>query len=278
MEPGQQWPFPQALQAALVFSANDASYALAQRVSGSLARFAALMTYAAGEMGLTDHPVLHDPAGLDGTEGFEGGNLISAWDVAIIARDLMAIPSLAAIVAARQLDFRGPNGTVYGLHNQNLFFLATYPGAIGVKTGLTDRAGFCVAEEAVRGGRHMLAVVLNGKNSYQSAAFLLSLGFATPVGKEHESAPVLPPLAVPAPPGPPTPAKVLRMAAESDAEGPATTTTVPTRHDAPKSSAARIGIEAGVAFAGVVMVVGGALWAARGRWPRRKTGAHRRRR
>lgn len=199
MQAGQVWPFDQVLQGMLVFSANDAAYAMAVRVSGSLAGFARTMRLAATQIGLRDHPVLEDPAGLDGNEGYRGGNLISAWDLAVTARDLMANPALASIVAERQLDFTGPDGTLYGLDNQNLYFLNTYPGAIGVKTGLTANAGFCVAEEAERQGRHMLAVVLHGYNSYESAAYLLDKGFATPV-KAEAGDPKLPPVREPEPP------------------------------------------------------------------------------
>jgi serine-type D-Ala-D-Ala carboxypeptidase (penicillin-binding protein 5/6) len=206
MTVGQTWPLNDTLQALLVFSANDAAYALAQRVSGSLSRFAATMQDAAAQLGMTDHPVLRDPAGLDGTEGFEGGDRLSPWDVAIAARALMANPQLAAIVGMRQLNFVGPGHVVYGLFNQNLYFLDTYPGAIGIKTGLTDAAGFCVAEEAERGGRLMLSVVMNGASSYQTAADLLNEGFTTPVQAEPAKAAVLPPIVEPEPPSsvPPT--------------------------------------------------------------------------
>jgi D-alanyl-D-alanine carboxypeptidase (penicillin-binding protein 5/6) len=147
---------------------------------------------------MRDHPIFHDPAGLDGTEGFEGGNRVSAWDLATAARDLMANPELAMIVRMHRLDFTGPDHVVYGLDNQNLYFLDTYPGAIGVKTGLTDAAGFCVAEEAQRGARRMLAIVLNGASSYQTAADLLNKGFATPAGTEP-TADELPAVAEPEP-------------------------------------------------------------------------------
>ena len=79
----------------LVDSANDAAYALAQEISGSLARFGPVMASAAAQMGMTDHPVFRDPAGLDGTEGVGGGNTMSAWDVAIAARDVLANPTCA---------------------------------------------------------------------------------------------------------------------------------------------------------------------------------------
>jgi serine-type D-Ala-D-Ala carboxypeptidase (penicillin-binding protein 5/6) len=200
MTAGQNWPLNDTLQALLVFSANDAAYALAQRVSGSLSGFAATMQEAAAQLGMRDDPVLRDPAGLDGNEGFEGGNRLSAWDIAIAAHALMANPQLAGIVRMKRLDFTGPGNVVYGLFNQNLYFLDTYPGAIGIKTGLTDAAGFCVAEEAQQGGRTMLAIVLNGASSYQTAADLLNLGFATPVRAERATAPVLPPVVEPQPP------------------------------------------------------------------------------
>jgi D-alanyl-D-alanine carboxypeptidase (penicillin-binding protein 5/6) len=276
MEPGQQWTLSEALQSALIFSANDASYALAQRISGSLAAFATVMTDAAGQIGLVDHPVLRDPAGLDGTEGFEGGNLISAWDVATMARDLMADPALADIVRLPQLDFKGPNGTVYGLHNQNLYFLHTYPGAIGVKTGLTDRAGFCVAEEAVRGARHMLAVVLNGTNSYQSAASLLDTGFTTPVAAEPNNGPTLPPVAAPAPSPPPVPT-TLRPRYQQDPVGVAANYPAPQvarRSDDPN----RYKVDAGAAAAVGVVAVLVVIWTLRDISWRRRSGLHWRRR
>ena len=72
MKAGQKWTFSETLRASLIYSANDAAYAMAQRVSGSLPAFGAKMRLAASQMGMRDHPVLHDPAGLDGTEGVAG--------------------------------------------------------------------------------------------------------------------------------------------------------------------------------------------------------------
>jgi len=259
MKPGQMWPLSDTLQALLVFSANDAAYALAQRVSGSLAQFSVSMQEAAAQLGMTDHPILRDPAGLDGTEGFEGGNRMTPWDVAIAARALMANPELAAMVGMKQLDFTGPGHVVYGLDNQNLYFLDTYPGAIGIKTGLTDAAGFCVAEEAERGGRHMLAIVLNGSSSYQTAADLLNRGFATPVQAEPLDAATLPPIVEPEPPAA-LPAKstnnnlVSPQPITADAKG-----LVPGSHQSIAPSAAMAVGAAAVPIAAGVLVVGLAM-------------------
>lgn len=204
MKPGQKWPLSITLHALITDSANDAAYALADDIGGSLQGFAPVMQEAARQIGLSDHPVLEDPAGLDGTLGVNGGNRISAWDLAIMGRDMMANPELAAIAGQRTFDFEGPDGIAYHLVSRNLHFLTTYPGAIGIKTGFTDAAGYCSMEEAVKDGRHMEAVVLNSGNPDLVAADLITAGFTIPVSAEGNS-PVLPAVREPEPPPPPAP-------------------------------------------------------------------------
>ncbi|MGH9105402.1 MAG: D-alanyl-D-alanine carboxypeptidase family protein [Acidimicrobiales bacterium] len=200
IEKGVAWPLGEVLQSLLVLSANDAAYAIAQRISGSLRGFGAVMDRAGSGIGMSDHPVFRDPAGLDGTEGVGGGNLVSARDLAIAGRNLLHVPELAKIVREKSYDFVDPTGAPHDLPSMNYQFLADYPGAIGIKTGLTDRAGYCVMEAATRRGRTLLAVVMNGYNSTQTAIDLLNEGFATPVPAEPE-VDRLPPVALPARPG-----------------------------------------------------------------------------
>ena len=204
MKAGQLWPLNISLHALITDSANDAAYALAEDIGGSLSGFAPVMQEAARQIGMSDHPTLEDPAGLDGSIGFDNGNLISAWDLAVAGRDMMANPELAAIAAEKTYDFTGPDGIGYHLLSRNYHFLASYPGAIGVKTGFTDRAGYCDMEEAEAGGRKMLAVVLASPNPDADAAALITAGFGVPVVKEGAS-PVLPPVTEPEPPKPAPP-------------------------------------------------------------------------
>src|SRR5260370_22955770 len=64
-------------------------------------------------------------------------------------------------------------------HNVNPM-LWSYPGATGLKTGLTDAAGGCVIATATRGNRHLIAVVLNATHhSADDATLLLNYGFST---------------------------------------------------------------------------------------------------
>lgn len=208
MKPGQRWPLSTTLHALITDSANDAAYSLAVDIGGSLAGFAPVMQEAGRQIGLSDHPALEDPAGLDGTEGVAGGNRISAWDLAVMGRDMMANPTLAAIAGQPTFDFKGPDGIAYHIVSRNLHFLLSYPGAIGVKTGYTNAAGFCDIEEADKGGRKMLAVVLHGNNPDALSARLITAGFSIPVGKE-DGYPSLPAVTEPEPPPPPSAATTL---------------------------------------------------------------------
>jgi D-alanyl-D-alanine carboxypeptidase len=208
IEKGVPWSLHDVLESLLVLSANDAAYALAQRISGSLATFGTVMERAAHQLGMTDAPLLRDPAGLDGTEGFEGGNLVSARDLAIAGRDFLQVPELARIVAQRSYHFVDPTGTSHYLPTMNYAFLVSYPGAIGMKTGFTDKAGSCIMAAAKRGRRTMLAVVMDGYDPTQSAIDLLNEGFQTPVPAEP-ARDRLPPPALPRPvPSPGSPSRL----------------------------------------------------------------------
>ena len=145
---------------------------------------------------------------------------MSAWDLAIAARDLMANPALASIVRLTTYRFTGPDGIVYELSSHNRAFLNSYPGAIGVKTGFTDPAGVCVAEEAVRGGRAMLAVVMNGVSPDQTAADAARPGVRHPGRPEATNPGGSPPPRQPEPHPEPAAPRLARRAAAAAARRP----------------------------------------------------------
>jgi len=283
MKAGQVWPFDITMHALLISSSNDAAYALAELVSGSLENFEATMQDAAQQMGMQDHPVLRDPAGLDGSEGLGGGNLLSAWDVAVAARNLMANPYLAGIVAEKSFRFTGPDGIVYEIASHNRAFLNSYPGGDGVKTGYTVPAGVCVAAAAARGNRHMLAVVMNGEFPDKTAGMLLDQGFATAPQAEPIMDPTLPPVSEPAPPDPVAKFRPPSGASSQTAPAPGGGEAVPARTgrlasaEAAKKSAAIL--PPAVAAASIVTILACALaLLARGRRRQRADGLHYRRR
>lgn len=178
MKAGQGWALDPALHALLMVSANDAAYALAEAASGSLETFAADTNAAAARYGMRDS-VFNDPAGFDDAAAFNGGSRVSAYDLAIAARNTLAVPELAAIAALPEYHFTGPSGRQHRLLNHNKL-LKRYPGAVGLKTGYTRRAGHTFVGAATREGRTMIAVILDSDDAYGAASALLDRGFATP--------------------------------------------------------------------------------------------------
>jgi serine-type D-Ala-D-Ala carboxypeptidase (penicillin-binding protein 5/6) len=183
MKAGQVWKFEDVLHALLMVSANDAAVSLAEKVSGSRQEFANVMTQAAQRIGMDDNPVLRDPAGLDDEFSNGGGNLISAHDLAVAARNAMANDQIRQIVSTQIYKFHGGDGNDHRLFNEDLL-LKTYPGAIGMKTGWTTKAGHSFIGAATRDGRTMISVVLGAADIYRTSSALLDKGFATPLSAE----------------------------------------------------------------------------------------------
>ncbi|MBV8159732.1 MAG: D-alanyl-D-alanine carboxypeptidase, partial [Acidimicrobiia bacterium] len=169
--------------ALLMVSANDAAVALAEKVSGSRQAFAGVMAQTAQRIGMDDSPVLQDPAGLDDQFSNGGGNLLSAHDLAVAARNAMANDQIRQIVSTQVYRFQGGDNIDHRLLNEDLL-LKTYPGAIGMKTGWTTKAGHSFIGAATRGGRTMISVVLGAADPYRTSAGLLDKGFSIPVAAE----------------------------------------------------------------------------------------------
>ena len=120
---GQRWKADGLMHALLLASANDAAVALAERAGGgTTAGYQRLFRSEAKTLHLQDGPTLQDPAGLDDEFSVGGGNLISARDLAIVARAFLRQPDLASIVKLPEYRFRGwrrtsaPSGQPRPLH------------------------------------------------------------------------------------------------------------------------------------------------------------------
>ena len=174
---GQRWTADGLLHSMLLASANDAAVAMAEKAGGSTAGYERLFRAEARSLQLQDHPTLHDPAGLDDEFSVDGGNLISARDLAIVARAFLRQADLASIVELPEYRFAGGDGVQHRVVNHNRF-LRTYPGAIGMKTGFTRRSGYTLVAAARRNGHTLIAIVVQSANTIQEASGLLDAGFA----------------------------------------------------------------------------------------------------
>lgn len=179
LQAGEKWNANGLLHAMLIASLNDAAFALAEASGGgSLEGFTEALAAHGRRLGFADSPVLRDPAGLDDEFAHHGGNRISARDLAIATRAFMADPLLASIVKMPSYSFAGGDGEPHRVVSHNAF-LATYPGAIGVKTGYTERAGNCLIAAATRGNRTFGVVVLGADDPVAVATEQLDHAFAT---------------------------------------------------------------------------------------------------
>ena len=184
LQVGKAWPLDEMLAAMMMVSANDASYAIADTVGkGSLDAFAADLNATARRLGMRDS-TLNDPAGLDDQTSFGGGPMMSAYDLAIATRNAMTVPEIAKWAGMHEYSFVDPSGVSHHLVNHNKLLPGggnDYPGAIGLKTGFTNRSQHTLVAVATRNGRTLIAVVLGVPDAgFAEAASLLDAGFATP--------------------------------------------------------------------------------------------------
>ena len=168
LEPGQRLPLRDLLYGLLLPSGNDAAIAIAEHVGGTVPAFVSLMNGKVQELGLRNTRFAN-PHGLD-----ERGLYTSAYDIAVLGRELLAHPELAKIVATKTYQPSWDGAPVW---NGNKL-LYEYPGAVGVKTGLTVQAGQTLVAAAKRDGRTIVVSVLSSGDRYTDATALLNWAFA----------------------------------------------------------------------------------------------------
>jgi D-alanyl-D-alanine carboxypeptidase (penicillin-binding protein 5/6) len=155
------------LAAMLIASANDAADALAVHTAGSVQAFVRRMNHEAGKLKLSDTRY-SNPSGI-----VDAGNHSSAWDVADLSRQVLAVAPLRRLVSSK--FYRPASGAPYVNRNELLW---TYPDADGIKTGQTTLAGNCLAASATRGGHTLIAVELGVRgNEFAAASRMLGWGF-----------------------------------------------------------------------------------------------------
>ena len=159
---GEMFTIDELLIAASVRSANDAAHLLAEHLGGGKAdKFIEDMNRRAKEVGMT-HTTYFNAHGLPG-KSKALDNQSSCEDVARLCLVFRNYPYLMELAGKRTAPFREKDSPDYILlqnHNNLLPGAKTAaPGVNGIKTGFTNRAGFCVAASCQRGGRNLLAVV-----------------------------------------------------------------------------------------------------------------------
>ena len=175
LEPGEGLPLREMLKSVAVASANDCACALAEHVAGSEAAFVDRMNRRAAELGMADTYFVNCTGLDDGPDA--DTHRTSAHDIALMSRALLAHDEIRDYTTIWMDSVRDGR---FGLANTNKL-IRFYPGATGLKTGYTSRAGYCLSASAERGGVEYIAVVLDCASSadrFSDAKVLLDYGFA----------------------------------------------------------------------------------------------------
>jgi D-alanyl-D-alanine carboxypeptidase len=170
LRPGQIITVRQAIDAAIVASANDAAVALAEKIAETEDAFAARMTGVALDLGMT-RTVFQNASGLPAD-----GQVTTARDLAMLAvAFLRDFPKHYVLFNQRSVTVgKRSRGTVNSI-------LGAYEGADGMKTGFTCASGYNMVASAERDGRRLIGVVLGSRNGGQRSKDmkrLLDAGFA----------------------------------------------------------------------------------------------------
>ena len=166
LEAGMTLSVQDLLYGLILPSGNDAALALAEYVGGT-PRLVDLMNKRVSRLGLTNTRFVN-PDGRDAP-----GQYSSALDMALLGRDFLADTLLGKIAAAPSYQPDWSGGVLW---NGN-YLLQAYRGAIGVKIGYTDEAGYSMVAAARREGRELIVVVLGSTDLYADAMRLLDWAF-----------------------------------------------------------------------------------------------------
>ncbi len=176
LKQGEVFTLSELLYALLLPSGDDAAIAIADGVAGSQANFVLLMN-AEAEMLDLQHTHYMNVHGLD-----ETGHYSSAADLARLTARALEDPTIAAIVATPAFVLPATSGhPTLTLHNTNLLlYPPEYPGILGVKTGFTGNAGYCLVFAAQGPTGRLIGVVLGEPTDaarFDDARALLDWGF-----------------------------------------------------------------------------------------------------
>ncbi len=181
---GDTLPLKDLLYALLLPSGDDAATAIADALGdGSSAKFVQRMNLFAYRLRLFQTHYAN-PDGLSLTPQEDAEHYTTAADLTRLARYAMSIPLFAQIVRTQKYHVPATaRHHAYTWTNTNPL-LGTYKGDIGIKTGFTFAAGYCLVFAATRANYHLIGVVLDSPTEEQrvkDVTALLNWGFSLPL-------------------------------------------------------------------------------------------------
>ncbi|CAH0118641.1 D-alanyl-D-alanine carboxypeptidase DacF [Paenibacillus sp. CECT 9249] len=174
LEQGEVMTVDEMLKGIAMASGNDASVAMAEKISGSEEAFVELMNERAKQLGMKDTHFVN-------CNGLPVSNhYTSAHDIAIMSQELLKYDQITKYTGAYQDYLRKQTPKPFWLVNTNKL-VRFYTGADGIKTGYTSEAKFCLSATAKRDTLRVISVVLgepNVKTRNQEVTKMFDYAFA----------------------------------------------------------------------------------------------------
>ncbi|MFW6269663.1 MAG: D-alanyl-D-alanine carboxypeptidase family protein [Bacillota bacterium] len=146
-------PMRDLLKAVAVASANDASVAIAEAISGSYSGFINLMNEKAEELGMENTHFMNS-TGLP-----EEQHYTTARDISIMSKELVKYDKILEWCSIWVDHIQLPDREAMIANTNSL--VNKYQGMDGLKTGHTSEAGYCLAATAKRSNVRLISVILN---------------------------------------------------------------------------------------------------------------------
>ena len=179
LEEGETQTVETLIKCIVIASGNDASVAMAEHICGSEQEFVRHMNERAAELGM-ENTNFEDCCGL--TESTN--HYTTARDIAIMSRELITkypkILEYSSIWMENITHVTRQGSSEFGLTNTNKL-IRSYEGCVGLKTGSTSIAKYCLSAVAKRNGITLIAVVMAApdyKVRFKDAASMLNYGFS----------------------------------------------------------------------------------------------------
>jgi D-alanyl-D-alanine carboxypeptidase len=169
--PGEQITVENLLYGALIYSGNDAAWALSDYYLGGEPKFVEAMNAKAKELHLV-HSTFTNPVGYD-----DPNHKMTPLDLALLGEAALNNKTIAKMVAIPEITISDVTHTYFHqLKNVNEL-LGKIPGVGGIKTGWTQGAGENLITLVERSGHRIITVTLHSQDRFGDTSKLIDWVF-----------------------------------------------------------------------------------------------------
>lgn len=175
LKAGEKMSVTDMLKGISIASGNDATVAMAERISGTEEEFVKRMNSKGKELGLKNTNFVN-ATGLDTDNHYS-----SAYDMALIAKELVKHEKILEFSSTYEDYLRKDTKNPFWLVNTNKL-VKFYSGVDGLKTGFTSGAGYCLTSTAKKENMRLITVVMNEETAAKRSSDttqMLDYGFNT---------------------------------------------------------------------------------------------------